>query len=143
MITQEQLAAQLHGREYPFDMEAAEQHAAKEAGLVVIFGASDYLVEIRGAVHDELDAFGGTSFQMDAQGVIPEERDDDWSDPEMELYLTRKKLGGRKIRALWCPNDEHSWAYQTAIPHATFDIVEDGNVYCRGIVFNVEELRKK
>lgn len=29
----------------------------------------------------------------------------------------------------------YSWIYQTDIPHATFEIVEGDDPYCRGIVF--------
>jgi hypothetical protein len=36
--------------------------------------------------------------------------------------------------------DDTSWSYETDIPHATFDVLEDGEVYCRGIVFALADL---
>ena len=33
-----------------------------------------------------------------------------------------------------------SWSYLTDIPHKTFDIMEDGEIYCRGIVFSLDDL---
>jgi hypothetical protein len=42
--------------------------------------------------------------------------------------------GEKYIDAVWCEG-EYSWTYKTNIPHATFDIWEDGEKYCKGIVF--------
>jgi hypothetical protein len=53
------------------------------------------------------------------------------------------RLGGRKtarkIEAVWA-EDGYSWTYRTDIPHATFEITEDGEPYCRGIVFALADL---
>jgi hypothetical protein len=37
------------------------------------------------------------------------------------------------IKALW-DTEGYSWVYETEMPHASFDIMEDGETYCRGIV---------
>ena len=33
-----------------------------------------------------------------------------------------------------------AWTYMTDIPHATFDVMDDGELYCRGIVFALADL---
>ncbi len=52
-----QLAAQLNGREYGSEITKEEEAAAKKAGLVVVYGASDDLVELRGAIEEEVGAY--------------------------------------------------------------------------------------
>lgn len=137
-MTADELALELNGRQYRDEMTPAEEKAAKAAGLVVVFGASDDLMEVRGAVCDEFDACGGGSFLIDARGVLPYERDDDWDDAEMLNYLTRKKHA-REVEAMWGEDGAYSWTFKTDIPHATFDVLEDDDKYCRGIVFRLAD----
>lgn len=35
-----------------------------------------------------------------------------------------------------------TWAYVTEIPHETFMVYEDGESYCRGIVFSIDDVRE-
>ena len=35
---------------------------------------------------------------------------------------------------------EYAWIYRTEIPHACFDILENGEKYCKGIVFSLNDL---
>ena len=43
------------------------------------------------------------------------------------------------MKAVW-GEEGYSWTYETAIPHATFEILEDEEKYCRGIVFDIKDL---
>jgi hypothetical protein len=138
-MTKEQLAARLDGREYRAEITIEECKAAAEHNLVVIFGASDDLVEFRGAVEDEIGAYYGVDFILDAEGLVPAERNDDWSDEEMVEYF-RRKPAARLAAALWCAEDGYSWTFRTEIPHATFNILEDGDLFCRGIVVDLRDL---
>lgn len=85
---------------------------AEENGLVVVFGASDDLCEIRGAEDDEIDCFDGGE----------------------------ATIAGAKVKINWC-KDGYSWTYDTDIPHECFDVYEDGEKYCRGIVFSISDVR--
>ena len=85
---------------------------AEENGLVVVFGASDDLCEIRGAEDDEIDCFDGGE----------------------------ATIAGAKVKINWC-KDGYSWTYDTDIPHECFDVYEDGEKYCRGIVFSIADVR--
>jgi len=140
-----EFAARLSGREYRREISKAEADEAKAAGLVVIFGASDDLVELRGAIYDEIGANDGTTFRVCGDGLLPEWPDDcdeGWSEDEAEQYFRRKAAGFRKVEAIWSPTDPAcSWAYATDIPHATFDVMDDGELYCRGIVFRLADVK--
>lgn len=137
-MTKEELAAKLHGRQYRLEMEPHEEKSAKQSGLVVVFGASDDLTEFRGCLYDEKGNWeGGKIYFRD--GDIA--NGDDVSEDELD-FSELEKLP--KINAIWCPRDNDqvfaSWAFETEIPHATFDIFEDGELYCRGIVFDYSSI---
>ena len=117
-MTLKQFAEILNGREYGCEITKEEEALAKELGFVVVFGYSDDNVELRGAIDDEIGCYNG--------GVL--EHDD---------------LPGT-IYADWCPEDiDCSWAYGTAIPHEKFYIYEDGELYCVGIVCDINEPNRK
>jgi hypothetical protein len=134
------LAALLTGREYRQEITRAEEADAKAAGLVVAFGASDDLLEFRGAVHDEVGAWGGCTATVDCKGILPDFDDIDRDDKdEMRDYFKREN-GGTEIVARWEGEPDYSWIITTTIPHETFEIEDDGEKYCRGIVFALADL---
>lgn len=101
---------------------------------MVIFGASDDLCEVRGAFSDEAGCYDGGEMHLTRKGFI------EAHDCECEFcgYPNAIKLAA-KIEAIW---DEGgmSWQYKTDIPHATFDILEDEGIYCRGLVIDINDL---
>ena len=137
-LSKELLAGLLTGREYGKEMAKEEELQAKAAGLIVIFGASDDLMELRGAIHDEFSCYGGGVALVDAKGVLPFREDID-DDEQLKDYWARVPAA-RAVDALWDKEDGISWSYRTDVPHATFEIVEDGEPYCRGIVIDVADL---
>lgn len=138
-----EIAQKLHGMGYPLRIPKDVQDEAKAAGIVIVYGRSDDLMEFDGAVSDEVSAWDGTTALVDAKGVLPswESLQDDGDESRHADYHARKPhvVG---IEAVWCPKDMPgtSWAYKTAIPHATFDIMEEGDIYCRGIVFALADI---
>jgi hypothetical protein len=134
---QERVAATLTGREIGHEVTRLEAATAAHAGLVIVFGASDDLMEFEGAISAEFDCYDGGTVWVDAKGVL--DRDACETDEEIADHVRRKKTA-RKIDALWAAEDGYSWTYRTDIPHATFEIVEDGEPYCRGIVFALADL---
>lgn len=138
-LTKESLAALLNGREYGSEITKAEADEAKAAGLVVVFGYSDDNIEFRGALNDEIGVGENTTLSIDAKGEIPEWENLDRCDEEAVADYFGRKGKGRKIKTVWC-RDVYSWTYETDIPHAKFDVMEDGDKYCRGIVFELREL---
>ena len=134
-----ELAAKLNGREYLREITDEEAKQAKASGLVVVYGASDDLIEFRGAIHDEGDCYDGGEILFDSKGVLPSWGVASDSEESAEAYFERKPKA-RMIKALFAKEGSYTWTYCTAIPHETFEIVEDGEPYCRGIVFNIGEI---
>lgn len=146
-MNRQDLAALLNGREYRREITKDEEAQAKAAGLLVIFGASDDLVEFRGAIHDEIGANNGTLFRLCKDGELLPQWDslnlDDSDDPEAEAerYFARKALGFHEIVALW-DEEGFSWVIKPApLPHSTFIILDDSENYCRGVVLDLNEIR--
>lgn len=123
------LAARLDGHEYPFREVRNFTDEARASGLVIVHGASDDLMEFDGAIEDELDACGGGLAYLDDEGILS----NPCAEPDCPYYAKAIKAAV-KIEAVW-DVDGYSWIYRTDIPHESFDIVEDGEKYCRGIVF--------
>lgn len=98
--------------QYRKELSLMASAVAEENGLVVVFGASDDLCEIRGAEDDEIDCFDGGE----------------------------ATIAGAKVKINWC-KDGYSWTYDTDIPHECFDVYKDGEKYCRGIVFSISDVR--
>ena len=137
MITKE-LAALLNGREYRSEMTGEEEREAKESGLVVVFGASDDLCELRGAIDEEVDCYGGGTIHLTTDAVLQSPGCGCYQSDECP-YFQRAVREAKTIEAVW-GKDGYSWTYKTDIPHETFDIFEDGKKYCKGIVFAVAAL---
>jgi len=124
-LTCKGLAERLNGREYGREMNKTDEAGALKNGLCVVFGASDDLMEFRGAIAHEAGAWEGVNIAITENAVL--------EDPEnFESFE-------HKIKAVW-GKDGISWTYETDIPHETFDIMEGENVYCRGIVFSVKNV---
>jgi hypothetical protein len=134
-----ELAAALTGMEYPPRLPKELTKAAKSAGLVILHGASDDLMEFAGAIDDELGAGNGKEVWVDAQGLLPDRESLD-DDDELRALFKREDAKPSKITVNW-DKDGYSWTYTTAIPHETFEIVEDGEKYCRGIVFALADAK--
>lgn len=136
MTSKEQLAEKLNGVQYGDETNMEIEREARESKLVIVFGASDDLIEFRGAINDE--ASGLSPALVDHKGLLPE-REQISDDAELEVFFARRKTA-RTIEPLWCKEAGYSWTYKTDIPHATFIVEEDGDTYCRGIVFALQEL---
>lgn len=120
----------ISGRQYGYPQFTKEQlQIAKDNGFVIVYGASDDLMEFAGAIEDEGNCFDGGEVYFDKNGVTENENDN-------------------CIEALWCDNDSKdengeiiTWTYETDIPHETFIIYDDDETYCRGIVFSINDLK--
>lgn len=140
-MTKETLAALLNGREYGDEITREEEARAKAARLVTVFGYSDDNIELRGAIHGEAGCFGGKTFRVDDEGIHPTWEDgDDKSLEDAREFFRRESKPFKMLTAIWSA-EGYSWVYKTDLPHATFEIMEDGQKFCRGIVFSLEDLK--
>lgn len=124
-----ELAALLNGREYRQEITKEEAARAKADCLVVVFGASDDLMEFRGAIDDEKGCYNGGIAYLTSTGLLQNDCDNDDCP-----HFAKLKDKAATINAVW-DKDGYSWVYETDIPHETFEILKDGERYCRGIVF--------
>lgn len=151
-MTSKELAELLNGKtENQITKEIEKQ--AKDSGLVIVYGSSDDLLEFRGVIHDESGCYDGGEVLFTKKGCL--QNQDDCTEAiellkENGYNVDGLKLQTNKINALWCPDSIQSlggdygnvsWAYETDIPHEKFKLLEDGEVYCIGIVFSINDLK--
>lgn len=129
-----EFAARLGSPPMGQELSEDEEREAKAKGLVVVFGYSDDCVEFRGAIHDE-DCIGTIKLTEKGKILTIDEEEALESLKESGLDLD---VGIRTIEARF--DNFHN--YTTDIPHATFDVREDGELFCKGIVFSISDLTK-
>lgn len=122
-----EIAEKLNGIGYGENVRDIEAEA-KEHGIVIVMGASDDLMEFSGAIEDEGGCFDGGNVFFDRSGVSQDDTE-------------RNNV----IEAVWCDGMNSdgipaTWTYQTEIPHEKFNVWEDEELYCVGIVFSVEDV---
>lgn len=131
----QEFARSLGRRSYRNEITGEELHMLKELGYVVVFGASDDLMELEGAINDEFGCYDGGIAYINKDGLIPECEDG------CKCY--RKAIEkSSEIKAIWCgkESDGWTWTYETDFPHATFEIYDDEEKYCLGIVFDLNNI---
>jgi len=130
------LAQIINGREYTNEITKAEEALAKEAGLVVAFGGSDDLLELRGAVWEEVSAWQGQTVRFTKAGLQINDCDNDRC-PHFE----KLKAAATPLEIVWQEEGKGPcWTFKTTIPHETFEISDDGEPYCRGVVFALADV---
>lgn len=132
-MTPEEAAEKLDGNQYRDEGSRELFAEMRKHGLVAVYGASDDLMEFAGAIDDEVGAWEGTTAYISHRGLVKNECDEGDSCPNW-------KQTGKPIKAIWAPESGGSWAYETEIPHATFKIMEDDDLYCTGIVFRLIDI---
>lgn len=138
-MTPQEAVDALNGAEYTKEGSPELFAKMKAAGLVAVFGASDDLVELRGAIHDEIDAYEGTTFYVTPKGLLEKESEDDDCP-----HFARERDKATPIEAKWCDEKLNtSWSYNTEIPHDTFSVYEEDELYCIGIVFALSDVQTK
>ncbi len=128
-------AAQLNGCEYREEGTRDIFAAMKDARLVAVFGASDDLLEFRGAVYDEMDAIEDATAYFIGDGLMLNACEDDGCP-----YFAKMLKRAAEVKAEWRPDGfDGLWLITTALPHAQFDVMDDGELYCRGLVFSLAD----
>lgn len=105
---------------------------------MIVYGYSDDNTEFRGAIYDEAGAYQGTVHYIAPPKWLLPTHDAHCDCPFCDYDEVKKTA--KAIKATW-NNEGYSWTFKTDIPHATFDILEDGEKFCRGIVFEVAALK--
>lgn len=131
-MTTHELAAKLNGREYGAEITKEEEAQAKASGLVVVFGYSDDNMEFRGAINDEVGCYNGGEAYLTPKGLLMNDCDNDDCP-----YFQEMKKRFPKVTAI-ADKDGYAFVYEvTSLPHALFDVMEEGQKYCRGMVIEL------
>ena len=136
--TMKEFAETLSGRSIGEEICKDEEKRAAGLGLVVVYGYSDDNVELRGAIDEEVGAYDGTTIRLTKTGVLQGPACDSAENCECP-YFAAAKNAAKTIEAVWGAGGV-SWTFETNIPHETFNIYEDGELFCVGIVFSMEDL---
>lgn len=137
-MTAKEFAAMLDGREHGMEMSRYEEKQAAVAGLVVLYGYSDDNVEFRGAIDEEVGAWDGTTIYLNTAGVLLKPDCEDCNRGDCP-YFSQALEKAKTIEAVWNSPGDPCWTFETDIPHETFTIMEDGEPFCVGIVFGMDD----
>ena len=136
-----ELAEIMNNCEYRKERDVLTEEVLKELGelgIVVLFGASDDLMEFRGAIYDEVGCYDGGRAYLTKDGLLVNECDNDECP-----FFEELKGNANQIDAIW-DEEGYSWIYKTNIPHETFDVIEtyddETTKYCRGIIFYLKDV---
>jgi hypothetical protein len=111
---------------------------AHQIGAAIIYGYSDDCILVEGTVADQAGAYGGGTFYVDSQGFLPLNSDLTLGEEVTTLNECRKLVRrfGKSVKVeVIMEQDGYYWQYKTDWPHKTFEIKEDGEPWCKGIVF--------
>ena len=153
-----EIAAQLNNIEYPCRIDDSIIEQAKANNIVIVFGASDDLIEFRGAINDENGIGEEDVTLIDNEGVLHIGANGYFTDLKYQpdsISECRKAIdrfdNSVPVASVWCPNNKQSglwlpndgsgpsWVYSVPehIEWEPFNVMEDGSLYCVGIVFKL------
>jgi len=142
LLTKEALAGLLNGRQYREEITRAEAQQARESGLLVAFGASDDLLELRGIINDEFHAYTGCEIGITASGIVINDDREEFDRKNLIRAGWTPPAPAFTIKAEWCPASlDTAWLITSSLPQSVFDIMEDGRLYCRGIVVDTKVIK--
>lgn len=148
-MTKEQLSQLLDGNEYRDEMSKEQERIAQENNLLVLFGASDDLLEMRGVIYDEVGAWIGGEYALALDGEMYADgvEKNTYHKAKGNLVLPLSDVNDnddnpRLIRVEWCPGGQPrlSWRVTSNMPCDSFTICDEGEPYCQGIVIDLDEV---
>ena len=128
-ITAAELAIQLNGFNVEDNFTRNVIKLAKDSDLVIVSAIGDDTITFSGAVTDEFDLLHGGQIFMAKEGneYIP--------------YTKQNKDKSRKqIEVFWNRHGLSRWKFLTLINHSVYDLKKDGKSFCKGIIFNVNDI---
>ncbi len=116
---------------------------AKE-GIVITFGYSDDLLELRGAIHDELGSNLGEKYMWFRGSIVAEGTIEEVNEIMEEHNLNQFEFKP-SLFAEWRPkkdgNEYASWHIKVSAPHAEFWTMDYGELFCIGCVFYLKDIK--
>lgn len=145
-LTKEKLAELLDGRDLRGKYDYPTTQEVEDSNLVVLYGRSDYLIEVRGAVYNSICIDGECKLALVLAG---EEIDDEEDVTNMDIPAVLplsdeydQSDNPRLITVQYCSLDNTiaDWEFDTVLPHATFLLNKEGKPFCKGIVIDIDEV---
>ena len=159
--TIEDLAQLLDGNEYRDELYNEYginvSDICKNNKWVIIYGASDDLIEFNGFIDDEDGAWDGALCKLVKPGDFYLKNEDEEtykksknykfvpiSENELNIIKNNNYKDTCVVEQLWCPDDsEASWQVNVkGVPFARFNIMEDEELYCEAAVIDLSSLVK-
>lgn len=106
-----------------------ELQIARDNGYVIVYISSD-CIEFDGALVDEDSVQPAVFFDRDGLSEWHEDED------------KPNKIGIMRDEESWRQEGGIEWRFKTTIFHETFLIYEMQRIYCEGIVFSIDDLKK-
>ena len=140
-------AEKLNGCEYGDELSDEDKELLEKDGIVAVFGYSDDNIELEGAIYDELPAYDEETYYWFGKYFVSNNRINEFLDyVDNEFYafkpvlepLFRNNFERSYITSK--PGENCQFEYETNIPCEWFNVMEDGNLYCKGFVFNKNDL---
>lgn len=147
----EQIKELLHGADYPLDSHASYAAAvalAKEHGYYIIYGESDDIIHVDGLTRTDAGATDDSIRLLDEKGFLPILGNGRLVF-SIETIAEAIALAERYSRAIKITVTRDSpsvyWSYEASIggedsiEGITFDVIEFGGIYCRGLILKAPE----
>jgi hypothetical protein len=137
----EDWARTLNGREYMEETTTEEERQMYEAGIACVFGYSDDLVIFKGAIDEEIDAYGGNTVLFSKGAVLKNDCGSGDECPHFQKQIESSRAAKMYLDAEWCAREgAPPWTFEVPFEFETFDIFEEGELYCVGVVFHLSEI---
>lgn len=135
-MTPEELAAKLNGRQYREELTSDEARLAKAHGLVVAYGQSDDLLELRGAIEEEFGAYDRCTVKFGPHGLL----ENRCSNDECPYHKDEVRSQPHRLTATWNESgDPYAWTIEVDVPSVSFEIFDGEEKYCLGVVFRLPD----
>ena len=128
-ITAEELAKELNGFDVNDSFTKRVINTAKYNNLVIVSAIGDDTIIFSGSLKDEFDLLHGGQIFMAKEG------------DEYVPYTKQDANKSRKvIEVFWDKHSLFKWKFLTRIKHVTYDLRKDGKSFCKGIIFNLNDV---
>ena len=142
MTIEKSFAEKLNGREYRSEITSSECKYALDNNLLVIFGASDDLIEFRGVIDEEMDSYKKSNyFLLKAEDGFRIISQYEWDELQSSIEEYGIIIPHKIITSYWSGGEsKYFFSYFMSFPHENFNIMEDGKYYCQGVVINLNNV---
>jgi len=138
-------AEKFNNMEYGSNNIRDAQDELEADGVIAVMGASDDLCELYGDISDEFNCYNGNKLYWVGNGFCSETEKDNFLcvvDNEYPIFF-------EKCQAIFNKDCSYinikegtncQFEYETNIPCERFNVMEDGNLYCSGLLFYTKDL---